>query len=533
MRRIARTVVVSLAFVAPTLVMACRREGKPETGTTSPERDNVRARRHAREQARKPSLPRPLPLPDKPAAAVHVAAPAEALAAIAQGGEDGHALLRRLVAQGGPRFETSLIDHVDLGRAWSAALLGKQAIIAVPIARDRMGQVARLLATKKANGDFGAVELARPDGEAGPKLAWLDGVNSALYFADDLAGLATGPELGRAYGKRRLFATIDGEHLQSLGVPADLGRITAEGDNVADVHVRTEGSVGIPWLDQISEGAFTGLLSSRELVGAVTTRYAHHQQTVKKLIGEATRAVDGQNFLIRGVLDDMLKRYNATLRSWNGRVLLGLGPKRHVAVALGADDPKRATGAFAGLLDAAIDNISLARNFGVNAPRIRFKRNKATSAGVSIHVLALEGARKQVPADFAALVDDKGDLRIAFGASDRAGAVMFMIGPECDSALARWIEQTTGSERGDETARDLVAASFSGDAESLASLAQTESIGALLGLVSTRAPTVAVVSRAGAGFDAHVRGPMPKVASRPRPSAAQRRGRVRQPIAPR
>lgn len=532
MRRIARTVVVSLALVAPTLVVACRREGNQESTTTEPG-EPKRGRLHRREHAQQPALPRALPLPDRPPAAVHVAAPAQVLAAIGSTNDDGRALLRRIVAEGGPRFETGLIDHLDLERAWSGALVGGQPIVALPIDRDHLGQVVNLLAGKKPSGEFGAVELARPEGELGPRLAWLDRTSSTLYLADDLPGLATGPELARAYGKHRLFATLDGEQLRSHGAPFDLGRITAEGESVADFHVRTDSATGVPGLDQISEGALTGLLTSPELLAAGTSRYAHYQQTVKKMIGDATRTVAEQNFLVRGVLEDMLKRYNAVLRSWNGRVLLGLGPQRHVALALGADDPKKATGAVAGLIDAAIDNIELARNFGIDAPRLRFKRNKANSAGVSIHVLAVEGARKQLPSEVASLVDDKGDLRIAFAGSDHAGAVMVMVGPTCDAALARWIDSTKGATAGHETKGDLVSASFAGDAESLTSLAESQSIAALFGLAPKRAPTVAVVKRAGQGFDAHVRGPAPKIVTRPRATAAERRGRMRQPVAPR
>ncbi|MFO0634599.1 MAG: hypothetical protein U0168_17285 [Nannocystaceae bacterium] len=519
MRRSPR-LLLSLLLLAP---VACKHDPKP--GATTPGTGGVHGRQ--REAPPPPSMPRPYSLAAKPAFASHVAAPAPALAALGQTlglGNDPRAVLRELLGAVGLSFERQLVDDLDLARPWSAALVEGQLVVQVPIERVRLAEVQALLRGKKAVGKFGAVELPREAIEMTPpppKLAWLDTANATLALASDERGLATARELGRAYGKHGLYLTLDGAEVRK-GVPSfPFQRIGLVGEDVTDFRITADGDGPIAQLSDFTEGALTGLLASPSIVAAASSRYAKYQTVVKDLIGQATRTVDKQNFLVKGVLEDMLKRYNAVLRSWNGRVLVGLGPKRHVLLALGADDPKKASGAVGSLIDAVLGNLDLARTFGVSVPKLRFKRNRSTAAGVSIHVIAVDNARKLLPPELAPLIDDEGALRIAFAGSEHAGAVVVAVGPSANEALGEWLEQTKGATPGSKTTEDLLSAAFAIEGEMLSQLRGLESLAPLLGLTPARAPTHAVVTRKGDDFDVHVTGPMPRVVASRNAAAAR------------
>ena len=348
-----------------------------------------------------------------------------------------------------------------------------------------------------------------------PRLAWLDKGSATLSLAGDERGLATARELGGEYGKNALFFTVDGAQIRK-GVPEfPFDRVSLEGKGVDDFHITADGNAPIEGIEEITEGALTGLLAFPELALGATSRYAKHESVVKSMISDASRTVEKQNFLVRGVLEDMLKRYKAVLRSWNGRVMAGIGPKGHVMLALGSDDPKKGASNFIGLIDAVMDNLDLARTFGVSVPHIRFKRNKLVAAGVPIHVVALENAKKQLPAELAGLLDERGDLRIAFAASDHAGAMMVSIGPDASDALGRWIDGTKGASSGSKTKDQLVAAAFAVDAGSIPGLRTGDiALPTVVGLAAERPATTVVATRKDKSFDIHVTGPVPKVTER-------------------
>lgn len=520
MRRWQRLLLGSALALSP--LTACKHDGA-ET-TAAPERRTAEGKR--REAKPPASMPRPYALPAKPQFAAHLAAPAPALVALGQTtglGVDPRGVLRTLLTQVGLPFEASLVPSFDLARPWSAALVEGQLIVQVPIERVRLAEVASMLGSRPKVGKFGAVDLQRgattpagaPAGLAlvPPKLAWLDTANGVLALASDERGLATARELAHGYGKHGVFATIDGAEIRKAVPTFPFARVVAQGENIGDFRVSAEGDGTIDGLSEITEGALTGLLSSPSIVAGASSRYAKYQTVVKDLISTATREVNKQNFLVKGVLEDMLKRYNTVLRSWNGRVLVGLGPRNHIVLALGADDPARASNSVIGLIDAVLGNLDLARTFGVSVPKLRFKRNRSTAAGVNVHVLAVDNARKLLPPEFASLVDEQGALRIAFAGSPHAGAVAVAIGPTAAESLADWLEQTKGATPGNKSTDHLLAATVAVDGESLAQLDRVQSLAPLLGLQAERAPTQAVVTRKGEAFDVHVTGPVPKVAA--------------------
>lgn len=517
-----KLLVASLLFATSVAMPACKadRGGKsdnPVAGNKVVEREPPRPR----------GMPRPLALPAKPEFAAHVASPGQALVAIGQltgQGSDPRAVLR-LLMRDAPTSFAAFFDDVDLERPWSAAIVEGQLVIRVAIRRSAVPDTKRMLATKPAVGHFGGVELLKASETASfdpppPRLAWLDDENATLTLAGDERGLATGRELGRAYGKDGLFLTVDGAAIRKAIPQFPFDRIGLEGKSVADFHVSADGDGKIEGLDEITEGALTGLLSTPELAAGASSKYAKYQSVVKSMIAEASRTVEKQNFLVRGVLEDMLGRYKAVLRSWNGRVMLGVGPKDHVLAAFGSDDPKKAAGAAINLIDSVMDNLDLARTFGVSVPRLRFKRNRVTAAGVSIHILALENARKLVPPELGVLFDAEGDLRIAFAGSPNAGAVMVAIGPTATESLTRWVEATKNASPGSKTTDHLLAASFAVDAGSIPGLAAgNPSLVSLLGLTAERAPTTVTAKRKDTSYDVYVTGPLPKVTERRAPPA--------------
>jgi len=488
------------------------------------------ARGEGRRAAARPNLPRPYALPDKPPMAVHVGVPAQVLAGIdvylGRKTEDPRALLRSLANTRGP-LEVALVSFVDLRRPWDAATIEGATIANIPIEKGHVPDVKRLLEGKPAEGKFGAVNLQRAADDPGPKLAWLDEQSATLVLADDLRGLATGSELGRKYGKQQLSFTIDAAQAKAQGaIEFPFARINLGGEGIHDFHVTTEGPATIEGLETITDGALTGLLSSPEIAAAATSRYAGYQQIQKSLTSRANRMLDDQNFLVRGVIEDMVKRFNTVVRSWNGRVLIGVGPQRHVVVALGTEDPARASNSIVSLVNSVMGNIELASSFGVSVPRFKFRKNRATSNGVPIHVVALANARKQIPAEFASLLDSEGNLRIAFAGSPRAGAVMVAIGPEAAETLSRWIDHTKQATPGNATRDHFAAATLAVSTAALAPLTEQQSAASILQLRPDRPPTSAVVQKKGEGFDIHVRGPAParvqRAAARPRNPHRQR-----------
>jgi hypothetical protein len=510
-----KLLVASLLAAGTVIAPACKKDGERSTTPKSDKEPIVE-----KEPPKPRGMPRALPLPAKPAFAAHVANPQLALAALGSftgQGTDPRVVLRSILQNAPTGFGATFYDQVDLERPWSAAIVEGQLVIRIAIRRAAVLDVERLLATKAKIGSFGAVEIMKPTEGTDfdpqpPRLALLDRGSATLTLAGDERGLATARELGGAYGKSALFLTVDGAQIRK-GMPEfPFDRISLEGKGVEDFHITSEASAPIEGIEDITNGALTGLLEFPELALGATSRYAKHEAVVKSMISDASRMVEKQNFLVRGVLEDMLKRYKAVLRSWNGRVMAGIGPKGHLVLALGSDDPKKASSNVTGMIDSVMDNLDLARTFGVSVPKLRFKRNRSTVAGVTIHVVALENAKRQLPAELAGLLDEKGDLRIAFGGSDHAGALMVSIGGDAPEALTRWIEATKGAAPGSKTTGQLVSAAIAVDAGSIPGLRTGEiDLPAVVGLAAERPATTVVVTRKENDFDIHVTGPVPKV----------------------
>jgi hypothetical protein len=530
----ARIVAASLVLFAGS-VSACKRDGQQTDGPTTA--GGGRTVKDP-EPPRPRSMPKPLPLPSSPAFAAHVAVPGEAIVALAEAtglGSEPRTVLATLSRELPPEYR-GFAEVVDMTRPWSVALLDGEVVIRVAVLRDQLLAARRMVSGRPPIGDYGAVQLSPPSevqyNPPLPRLAWLDDGSATLTLAGSERGLATGRELAGAYGKHDVFLTVDGAELRNTIPELPFTRIRVEGKHPGDFKVtaQTEGPIGsqIEGMDELADGALSGLLASPELIAGASTRYAKHEAAVKSLITEATRTVEGQNFLVRGVLEDMLKRYKAVLRSWNGRVMGGVG-SGHVLLALGSDDPKKGAGAVTSLIDSVLGNLELARTLGLSVPKMRLKRNAATTEGVSIHVIMIDGARKMLPASLAGLVDDKGTLRVAFGGSQHAGAVVAAVGPNPALALSKLLSSTKDAPAGAKTTGDLLAVSYAIDLTKVPGLAQGQpDMNAILKLVPSREATRIVGKRKDDTLDIDFTGPRPVVKDRaprpptPSPSAAQR-----------
>jgi hypothetical protein len=515
MHRLSRSLLVLSAlslgsFAAP----ACKRnqaasdttavEATPagEGATTPPKR--------ARRQA---GLPRPLRLPANAPIVIHVASPADALAglqAYAPQLPDARSLLELLLQQvpGTGELEQQLAGAIDLERPLDVASVDGQLIVHVPIVPARVESVATLLADKPPVGRFGAVDLQR-GAVAGPKLAWLDREAATLTLADDERGLATGRHLAKAYGEQPLRVQLQGAEARKYAPQLVLEQLELQGMGPHDFSLEAK---GVPpevfaQLEALQPGALTGLLESPRIAVGASSKYAHSDRDVKRLLADLKRQVDRQSFLVKGTLEDLLRRFGSVARAWNGRTMVGVGPEKHLLVGVGAQSPQKMGGALFHLLNGVLDNLELARSIGIEVPKIRFQRNKAAAAGHNISVIALEDARGYVPTEARSLLDSRGDLRIAVAFPERSGAGMAVIGPDCHSVLGKWLEDVAEATPPGDSEEHLVSATLAVDPAAIEPLLAGNDPVALLGLTAAREPTRVTVARKDDVVKVRVQGP--------------------------
>jgi hypothetical protein len=416
-------------------------------------------------------LPEPLPLPAQPVAAAHVEQPGRALGLADPWVEESltaHSVLERgLVQFTTPDAAAWLAPAIDPERTWSSVRLADGEEVAhFPVRAQAMGELGAKLGELSKEGKFGAVRLperpdvADEDGESGPwshklHLAWLREDMGTLTIATSLRGLATGPRISETYGEAPVFVTVDRSMIPRV-VP--LERVTATGKlEQLTVTAKVGADFDASQL-QIEKGALTGLLAGRGLVAGATTRVAEHEEIVKDVISNIGATVDQQPFLLQGILKDMQRRLNAVLRSWDGRVMVGLGPPGHVRLAYGSEDPKRSGVAVLRLLQAVVDNVKLLRNFTSQLPSIRIKKSAGEAAGEPIHLLSVGNAKGLMEPSLHALVDDHNRLRIAMAWSRHAGAGMVVVGPQAVTQLEHWLDASAKGPAGEQTLEDFGAA---------------------------------------------------------------------------
>lgn len=480
-----RVVLTSLLLLSP---LSCARSTQ-EQASAQPSPAVVKAQ--------PPGMPEPLPLPDRPSAHLHVDNPEALLFVARQLSGDSRSnsqVLADAAAQTQQPLESQLGAYVDLQERWDAVMLGKEPIIYLPIQRQSLSAVQKILDEYPKEGPFGAVRL-RPSGERYPQLAYLNHKTKTLTLANNLRGIATGPMLAPRYRSPAVSISLTAATASRFGVQIPVERLDITGPNANELDIVAHNlKEQLPAEAQLTNGALTGLLSPLVTVGA-SSKYSAYRADVDKFNRDIAREVSRQNFLIRGTLEDLHRRFRAMAGAWNGRTMVGIGPTQHLLVGLGVNDPKRASNATLHFLSGVLNNLSTARMIGVSVPNVRLKRNSSQSAGTSIHVLTVPGAKGIVPRELHPLVDNRNTLHVAFAFSERAGSVMLAAGPQAPKTLAQWLQETEQAASAESTVADWAAARSSVPPTQLSTLIERPT--ALFTLQPSTTPTQVVIRRSG------------------------------------
>ncbi|RMG96856.1 MAG: hypothetical protein D6705_10230 [Deltaproteobacteria bacterium] len=441
-----RRTVFAVVLVLPPVATGCR------TDAAGP----ATARSHAPTAAparRAPSLPKPYALPTQPRFALYAASPAtirDLLApwlGISPADAEVGALL--LAPVGRSALAEALAPHVDVDQPFGAAYVEGELVFRVPVRKDAVEEVAARLAKMPAVGQFGARTLDLPpdaEGEilAAPDLVWLDRRGPpALVFARTLRGLATAPHLAEAYGTVPTFATWDRTVGEIVRLPegarplAERVTITADpSTGAADLQLDGVDPGLLEALDALVPGrGIAALLPAESIAFGATGAYRHAADAVGEIAASLTAQASEMNFLVRGTAMDMVRRINATLRTWNGEVFVGAAdPAPHLLAGFGTDDPARSERAVLHMVAGLADNVSLLRTLGLDVPAIRLRKRIGRVGQTAMHEVVIQGARAFVePAVHGLLAGADARIAIAFPAS--AGAGIVVVGPEPVPAL--------------------------------------------------------------------------------------------------
>ncbi len=491
MRPLYPALLASLLALSP---LACKRSG----GAAKAPTDSTTARPSG------PKMPKPYDLPAKPGALVHVASPSEMLKEVlnySPAQMTPREAVNQALQNSGRAFETRVFRHIGLGRPWNMAVIKGQTIVHVPVRKASVDQVAAMLSDFKPVGDFGAVEIQRAQAGIGPKLAFLDRQNAMLTLANDVRGIATGPELGRAYGKQGVNIVVTRDQAARYGAQLGVDRATVTGPSVDDLRIELEGAPPIPADARITEGALTGLLESKQIALGGSTKYVDYKKDVDEIIRQGRRQVSSLPSIAQGNGKELLNRASGMLRTWNGRSMVGVGPANHVLLGFGADDPAKMSNStlyFIRGVQSNIKTVKSLKSFGVkvDVPSVSFAANKAKVGNDAIHVVALEGASKWVPAELRPLLTENNRLRIAMSFPKRAGAGMVVVGRNCDTVLATWLKETQNATPGGKSQGHLASGTVAVGPKALQRFAQPDfNPMSMLNLNANRAPTKIVVKR--------------------------------------
>jgi hypothetical protein len=503
MRRPARFVLpITLALLGSlTLQAGCR----PSAGADGRTPDDDR-RRGADEVA----LPDPLPLPDEPRAASWIAEPSRAVSMLAPYSPvpiDLRALAEQaLMPLTEPALATELASSLNPSAPFGHVMLDDgQEIIRIGVKSDAREALAGRLAQLEPAGEFGAVKLPRKPSEqparAGARewLAWIDEADGgSLVLANSLEGLVTARKLASTYGTEPVYFTVDASMAANMQVPVEVpfSRVSGHG-TLDEIEIEAQAIEGSDPLAEtpIAPGTLGGLLDDPALALGGSTRYAPYQDVVRDITTEVNANVRELPFLVKGVGEDLAAKLNTTLRTWDGRVFVGIGPANHVRLAYGANDVNKSSVAALRLLQSVVDNVSFARNFVSQLPKLSLRRRVDSVDGVDIELFVVGNAASLAP-EIRPLVDQEGRLNIAMAWSERAGGGLIVIGPTPIRHMMAWLEATKASPSHQATAEQLLTGSFAVAPEVLVALLNNPNIDLA---------TVASLSASGPRWDATVK----------------------------
>lgn len=393
----------------------------------------------------------PLPLPERPPALLHVQNPRETVEVAARAmpivDRVDEILRLSLVdpAQWGvdDGVARTVLATVDPGAPVTGAMLaGDERILHMQLLPDQVDAAKQAL-VGAPEGEFGAVRLSQ--GDARSVFAWVDTrAPATLTFATSLSGLATGRQLAPTYGKAPLVARVDpSQYPLPEGVEVPPVEFIEASGTVDDLRVDLSFTADQNPLGELDfdAGAMGALLRDPAVLAGASSRWKGYEKAVDRAIGEIQVQLDELPFLLRGWATDLAKRFNAILRSWNGRVLLA-SADGHLRVAYGSDDAKKSGVAVLHFLRGALDGLSLVSNFTSDAPDIKLKKNAGRAGEIEIHRIDLRRL-PQTPKELAPLLDERGALHIAMAFDARLGGGAFVIGPDAVGAMERWLGSAT------------------------------------------------------------------------------------------
>jgi len=516
-----RTAPLALALVLALGGAACKKQN--QSGPTRKGRVDTPASVPA-----DPRLPSPHRLSQEPPAGAHIADPTASLAAAAAFSSEVPTFAELaefiLSTQGPADFARAMTPLVAADAAWTGANVANEDILQIPLKPASVAQADALLRKYPKNGEFGAVDLPRaalelrqsnigpPAGNPPARIAWVDTKAGTLTIAGTLPGIATGRLLPPQYGARPLWLTLDNARGEALLDKFPYGRVTATGDGVADLDITATARAGQPLsgLRDFAPGALPGMHAGPGIAAAASSRWTGYKDAVRDITHQLQTAVNNAGFAGKMMLDPIADQATRVLKTWNGRVFIGIGPARHVRIGLGADDPNAAGRSLLTLLRDIIDNLQLARMFVSNVPNAGLKK---VADDPDVWVLTVSGIAGQVPAAYRTLLDD-GRLRVAFANSAHCGGLLIVIGPKADSELKTWISAAIAAPSGKDGNDDLAAVTFAVGAKTLDPLIARagrveDLLAAALALSADQPPTQVVVTRNDKAqrYDIKVRGP--------------------------
>jgi len=455
-------------------------------------------------------MPDPLPLPTEPPAGVlHLREPLTLAHVAANYGAGvvppAAEMLPTLARHLSGTFETQVAPLLALDRPWNGVQLGGQTILQLPIRPEAMTRVAALLAPLTKEGSFGAVRIPRTAGDRRPTIAYLDPQRQVLTLAHDLRGIATGYALESKYGEPAIRVRLDAVTAAQWGVELPFEAVDLVGAEPHRVRARFRGvRADLPGLALVQPGALTGMLESPLVTLGASTRYAEHAALVADVHQQIRREIADQSVFIRGTLEDLFARFVSLSRQWNGRVMLGVAPARHVMIGLGTADARAAGNAALHLVAGVLDNLKLAQTLGVGAsvPDLRFGRDVARIGAVSVHELTVRNALRYLPRDLAPLLDERGDLKVAWGAADHTGGMMMVTGTDARAVLGRWLVDVQAGTAAAQSEKHLAAATVAVNPAQLQHVFANPY--AVLQLKPTQSPLRVVVERLPDGYEVRV-----------------------------
>lgn len=445
------TLLTALLLVPVTMGPGCARDTTPA------------ARRPASLATARPVLP----LPDEPPRLLHLASLELVRAEFVALGAPVSPLEEGLVA-----VLTTWVHDEALARTIAGALDWQrpltavdvdaptsQRLASVPVRSDDLDALRAALDALAAADDGADVRQLPPlpddaakDAETGPSMTRVALRGDRLLLATTSLGLDTAPSLHERYADAPLRLSLPGlpgvpglQHLHAIGSTRRL-EVSATVTDLDDALSRLDATTG----------AMTSLVSFGEFLAAGSFAWTGSETLIRQFVVQSGEMVSQQPFLIRGAVEEISRRANAFVRTFDGRLMAGIDESGAVAFAMGSRDPKTSGVALLRLVGGLADDLSLLGTFFDGLPTIALRKNVGDAAGEPIHRIRLGNLGGSVPAAARGLLDARGRLELHVAFSRRAGAGMFVVGNEGLQLMRDWLKHVGKAPDAAASAQDLL-----------------------------------------------------------------------------